>query len=37
MAQASAQRLELLRQVYSAVAESVESFEHDDTVGPDLA
>ncbi len=32
-----ADRLVLLREVYNAVAEAVESFEHDDRVGPDLA
>ena len=30
-------RLDLLREVYNAVAQSVDSFEHDDRVGPDLA
>ena len=31
------ERLDLLREVYNAVAQGVESFEHDDRVGPDLA
>jgi hypothetical protein len=30
-------RIDLLREVYNAVVGSVESFEHDDMVGPDLA
>lgn len=30
-------RLALLREVYASVQEAVESFEHDDMVGPDLA
>jgi hypothetical protein len=31
------QRVTLMREVYSAVAAGVESFENDDVVGPDLA
>lgn len=30
-------RLALLREVYDVVSAGVESFEHDDMVGPDLA
>jgi hypothetical protein len=37
MPETAADRLDLLRQVFNAVAGSVESFEHDDRVGPDLA
>jgi len=37
MPMTTAQRLDLLREVYNVVAGSVESFEHDDEVGPDLA
>ena len=37
MTQTADQRIALLREVYAAVTGSVESLEHDDRVGPDLA
>ena len=37
MPETATDRLALLREVYNAVAGSVESFEYDDRVGPDLA